>query len=74
MSYVLIAAETKTQGDFFPYVLELVGGDRYSAELVKVHESWPRHHGYLKKVKNVKVIIQNRAPLFKKYRTKQLKT
>lgn len=46
-------------GDFFPYVLNLVGsvtwhvmfvgGDWYLVELVEVHESWVRHHDFQKK-------------------------
>ena len=49
---------TKTLGNFFPFVLALVdrvtwylllvGGDRYSVELVKVRENLPRHHDHKK--------------------------
>lgn len=47
----------KTLDDFFPSVLALVdrvvpllvGGGKYSVELVELHVSWTAHHGYPKK-------------------------
>ncbi|KAK4371034.1 hypothetical protein RND71_010509 [Anisodus tanguticus] len=49
--HVQFPAETKTLGDFFPFVLSLVdrvtwylllvGGDRYPMELVDMHGNWP---------------------------------
>lgn len=60
-SQVQFLPEPETLDEFFPYVLAdvdkitwyllLVGGGKYSMELVKVRKNWPIYHNY-KKAKN----------------------
>lgn len=40
-------------------MLLLVGDNRYPVDLVKVHESWPGHHGHPKKKKTPPMIAHS---------------